>query len=159
MEVTRLIYNIIMDNCCDIQVNERALINGIKAYVKENGLEKEYADIQNKDVAEKIIRLYLKPITSMTSERMVTYFENYSLIKDFKELSNRVFRLAEKKKAGLKIDQNSVIEVRTKYNNIISSLLDDAVLAETLESEVSEVKMDIVYLESKSSSTSIRLQG
>ena len=126
--------------------------------MKENGLEKEYADIQNKDVAEKMMRLYLKPITSMPPEKMITYFENYSLIKDFRELSNRIFSLAEKKMAGLKVDQDTVNEVRTKYNNLISSLLDDAVLAESLESEVSEVKMDITYLEGKSNNTSIRLR-
>lgn len=158
MEVTRLIYNIIMDHCYDNKVSESALISGVKAYVKENGLEKEYADIQNKDVAEKMMRLYLKPITSMPPEKMITYFENYSLIKDFRELSNRIFSLAEKKKAGLKVDQDTVNEVRTKYNNLISSLLDDAVLAESLESEVSEVKMDITYLEGKSNNTSIRLR-
>ena len=156
MKTELIILEMLQDRTKDKITISDALMDGIAMYVSENHLSE--FDTGDDESTKKILALYLEPIMNMPAQMIISYFENYQLITDFKMVSNQIFDMAfQRSKSGIDVPLASIEEVGTRANNVIARICTDSTLKKWLESEISDLILDLDYVKGKSDAYSIRL--
>ncbi len=156
MKTELIILKMLQEKSQDNNIISDALMDGIAMYVSENHLSA--FDTGDDEHTRIVLNLYLEPLMDMPVQMIIKYFENYKLITDLKMISNQVFDMSfQRLKNGVITPPISIAEVEAKANNLIARTCADSTLKKWLESEISDLILDLDYLSGKSNAYSIRL--
>ena len=67
---------------------------GVKAYLDANPLADSLYDPQDEKGSEAMIGMYLAPLLEKTAQEAVPYLENFELLTQFSQISDRIFAAA-----------------------------------------------------------------
>lgn len=148
MKIELIVLQLLQNRILGLETVSDNFMDGISVYIKENGLSA--FEMDNDESQMRILELYLEPLMGMPASVIVPYFENYQLVKQFKLLSNQILELAISKAEGKdKTSDINIEKIENDINDCIAKICSNDLLKRQLETEVSDLILNLDYLKGK----------
>lgn len=159
MNIKQFVEEMILSSVSRVDFDMPQLANGIDAYIEDNGfhaLEDRFEDT----VIKNVISNNLAVLLSRPAEEIVLYFSNYGLIERIRLINNRSLKLANEKRHGKDIENSdSVDELEAELENCLREVYRIKGLQNILQTQISEIILNLDYANNSSSGLSQRLSN
>lgn len=130
-------------------------LKGISEYAYDNNMSSFLKEDSTLEITEFLVTAFLDPFFKMPSKMVNTYFENYSLVKKFKMLSNSVFELAKGKMQSHDVSLSENLE--KQVIDCISEIYSKNEFESIFSAEISDVIMEMDFIKGRTDKYSVRL--
>lgn len=158
MKIKELIYEMVLSAVGDISCDYDQITTGIDEYIEDNGFDR-LNDSFSSSVIESVIKTNLADKLSMPPESIALYFSNYRLIEKIRVLNNQSLALAKAVTHGENPAESFKIEELEKaFDEYTREVYAKENLKKMLDSQISEIILNLDYAKAKSSVYSRRLR-
>lgn len=155
MTIETIILDCLKKHIKGLSKDNEEFLKGISEYAQDNNMNSLLKENSPLEITEFLVSAFLDPFFKMPSKMVNTYFESYSLVKEFKILSNSIFELAKNKMQSHDVSLSENLEKRVI--DCISEIYSKKELESIFAAEVSDVILEIDYIRGRTDKYSVRL--
>lgn len=133
-----------------------SISDGLTAYVADNGL---YSILERCPEEKRVyyLELFMRPIMSMRPAAIASYFETYTLCKDYTRIANRIHNESDKKWHDAQYVCDALEPIAADFHAFVGEICKYPSLYEKLGTSISDCTVELEYLAGRSKNISLRM--